>query len=214
MVFEPLKKNNLPEYNDSLEEVYFEWWLEELIIEGYIIDFRRSDRFKLASAVSISSLKHSPLKSNPNRYLLVERSLLQQWTYTPDYDILWTDKAYNILFQDINIPNDTKLNTYFYAVRTALGYLSVVDVKPIAFGSVLSSSVKFPNNQKKMMEKFNIYVNKVCPTGKSSLFDKTFTPDRFLLQNVKPIKRKINPKYWTPISLKTFFRNNENIKSK
>jgi len=109
-----------------------------------------------------------------------------------------------VIFQDIDIPNDHKLETYFYAKKTIFGYLTTIDVKPIMFRTQTTSSVKFPHIQKTMMNKYGIYVQKVCPIGRKSLFDITFTPGRFYLQDFRPKARTISQ--WKAIRITEFLK--------
>ena len=207
MYFEPLRGNDLPEGIDSKEEIYFEWWLNELFALGYVNSYKRAIQFKLLNKVDIPTLKFKPTKKEPNRFLPSTKNILKAWTYTPDYNILWNKKAENIFFTDIDTPIDSTVTTYFYAKLTLNGYLSVVDVKPIAFrAGVTSTSVKFPHIQKLMMNVYNMYINKACPTGKKSLYDKTFTPDRYLLQDVKPNKRRISQ--WVVTTSENYIKEN------
>ena len=203
MDFKSVRKSDLPEGIDSLEEVYFEWWLEDLMAMGFVKFFSRSHTFKITEPVKISTLKHKPTKKDPKRLLEQESILLRGWTYTADYDILWEDKAYGVFIKDIDIPYKTDKDYLLISSLTDEGYLSTVDVKPIGFkAGVTSSSITFPHNQKIMFDRYRIYVNKVCPTGKKSLFHKTFTPERYFFQDVNRKNRRIS--LWPPITLTQF----------
>jgi len=207
MLFEPLHAKKLPPGIDSKEEVYFEWWLTELYALGYVKKFSRAIKYVLLNKVDIPCLKLKPTKKEPNRLLPSTKNILKSWTYTPDYNIIWEKKALNLFFKDIDTPTDVSISTYFYARNTVNGYLSVVDVKPIQFrAGVTSTSVKFPHIQKLMMSVYDIYINKSCPTGKGSLYQKTFTPQRYLLQDVAPKKRKISQ--WPVYSAGNFIKEN------
>jgi ATP-dependent helicase YprA (DUF1998 family) len=51
-------------------------------------------------------------------------------------------------------------------------------------------------NQKLVLERYGIYVNKVIPVGsKECLFNKTFMPQRYLFTDYGKQERKINPKF-------------------
>ena len=208
MDFKSLIKSKLPEGIDSLQEVYFEWWLEELIKYGYIESYKRSERYKLIDNVFVPKLQFKPIKKEPQRYLLIEREFLKSWTYEPDYDIFWTEKSFNFLFQDIDFLYPLEFKTLFKAKWDNGKWLSVIDIKPKAFrGGAMSSSVKFPLIQKMMYSKHNVYVHKISPLDKGGLFDQTFTPERYLLQDRRMINRKISK--WVPGSIKSFLKENE-----
>lgn len=203
MQFKPLNKKDLPEGIDSLQEVYFEWWLQELIDLGYLKRYNRSKNYKLIDSVYKTKLDFKPTKKQPNRHLLVQRSILQSWSYEPDYDLYWEEKSFNFLFQDIDFLYRKDFETLFYAEWVNGEWMSIVDIKPISFrGGNMSSSVKFPIIQKMMYKKYEVYIHKISPVGKGSLFQKTFTPERYLFQDRKQVKRKIS--LWKPISIKQF----------
>lgn len=208
MKFAPLYENNLPEGIDSLQEVYFEWWLSELVELGYIKSFKRSTRYKLIDNVFHNKLDFNPTKKEPLRYLIVQREFLKSWTYEPDYDIVWTEKSFNKLFQDINFLNRKDFKTLFYADYIDSEWISIIDVKPQVFrGGNMSSSVKFPLIQKMMYNKYNIYIHKISPLGSKGLFDNSFTPMRYLLQDKQARNRKISK--WIPISITQYLKEND-----
>jgi hypothetical protein len=210
MYFEPLRKEHLPPEIDSKEEVYFEWWLTELLALGYVNSYSRAIKYVLLNKVDLPCLKSKPTKKEPNRLVPSTKNILKSWTYTPDYNILWDKKSLGLFCTDIETPTNIINHTYFYAKKTENGYLSVVDVKPIQFrAGITSTSVKFPHIQKLMMNVYDIYVNKSCPTGKGSLFEQTFTPNRFLLQDVNPKSRRISK--WSVISAEKFIKNNSKL---
>jgi len=208
--FKPLIKDKLPEGIDSLQEVYFEWWLEELKEYGYVEKYNRCKRYKLIDNVFKTQLQHKPIKKDRSRHLLVEREFLKSWTYEPDYEIYWTDKSFNFLFKDIEFLYPITLKTIFNAKWIDGKWLSIVDIKPKSFrGGAMSSSVKFPLIQKMMYKEHDIYVHKISPLDKKGLFDLTFTPERYLLQDRRIINRKISK--WKPISIKSFLEKEESV---
>jgi hypothetical protein len=205
--FKPLFKDKLPEGRDSLQEVYFEWWLNELIKHGFLKRFERSKRYNLIDSVFTPKLNFKPTKKEPQRYLLVERQFLDSWTYEPDYDLYWEEKSLNFWFTDLEFLYPKDFKTIFEAKWINGEWLSIIDIKPQFFrGGSMSSSVKFPLIQKMMFSKHNIYVQKISPLGKKGLFDNTFTPERYLLQDKRMINRKISQ--WTPGSIKSYLKEN------
>lgn len=205
--FKSLTKNNLPEGRDSLQEVYFEWWLQELIDTGYVVRYERSFRYKLIDSVFTNKLSFKPIKKDSIRHLIVQREFLKSWTYEPDYDVYWSDKSYNFLFQNIDYLNLVNFKTLFYAKLVNNEWLTVIDIKPKSFrGGSMSSSVKFPLIQKMMFLIHDVYVHKISPLDKGGLFDKTFTPQRYLFQDRRMINRKISK--WIPRKIVTFMKEN------
>jgi hypothetical protein len=205
--FKSLSKKNLPEGRDSLQEVYFEWWLEELINSGFVIRYERSSRYKLIDSVFSDKLSFKPIKKDPIRHLIIQREFLKSWTYEPDYDVYWSEKSYNFLFQNIDFLNLVNFKTLFYAKRVNNEWLTVIDIKPKSFrGGSMSSSVKFPLIQKMMYLIHDVYVHKISPLDLGGLFDKTFTPRRYLFQDRRMVNRKISK--WVPRKIETFIKEN------
>lgn len=206
---------------DSKEEKYFEWWLDELVKNGYVKSYNRCNSFQLIPKAYIPVLKRKPLKSEPNRLVLEAQHFLHPLSYTPDYDIYWEEKAIGLFVFSIDeLFVSEKTQPYFLGQKTDLGLYSCVDVKPIFFRTQNSSSITFPLKKKMMWNKFGVYVNKTIPIGKEELFCKTFTPERYFLQDLKPKNRSLGKKFktnkktkittwssgWEPITLKQFLK--------
>ena len=199
---------------DSKDELYFEWWLQELKENGYIKSYNRSISYELVPKSYMPVLKRKPTIKEPDRLILEAQHFLHPVSYTPDYDIYWEQKAIGIFVLDIDelfIKED--IVPYFYGQKTDLGLYSCTDVKPIFFRAQNSSSITFPIKKKIMWNKYSIYVNKTVPIGKEELFCSTFTPNRFLFQDMKPeATRKLGRKMskgkwksgWTPIDFEDF----------
>lgn len=206
---------------DSKEEKYFELWLEELLSLGYIDSYNRCSSFELIPKAVIPVLKKKPTTKEPDRLLLGTKHFLNNLSYTPDYDIYWNEKSLGIFVTNIDdLFIDDKESTYFLGQSTDLGIYSCVDVKPIFFRTANSSSITFPLKKKMMWSKYKIYVNKTIPIGKNELFCKTFTPERYLLQDLQPKPRSLGKRFktnkktkkrtwssgWEPITLKQFLK--------
>ena len=175
---------------DSPEEFYMSWWLDELFEAGYIDNWcLHPEPYILAPAFSYLYDKHLKTKTKT-----LGSNLLSPHIYTPDYHIDWNEKARGIFFNKmldrVNLKNIPFVSQY-------LPY-SVVEVK--AGFSKFHAGREFSINQKWMMQRHGIYVQKVIISNKKGLFADTFTPEKFLLTSTgKP--RKL---HYTPRTLKEF----------
>jgi hypothetical protein len=155
-----MKKKQRTDRFKSDEELYFSWWLDELVEKGIIHKWHYEfEPFVLSERVCKNG-----------------KTLLQSHDYTPDFFILWTLK-------------------YIPAVKISISsgkdLFSLVDVKGGYSNNF--NDMRFPLNQKWVMEKFGLYVNKIIPVSgfrinskqekvlKKCLFSETFTPKKYLL---------------------------------
>lgn len=188
---------------DSKEELYFKWFVEELLAYGVISSYKYHPKpFLLSSAADFEV--HSKLKpANKPRVL----SLFQDHEYTADWILNWTPKLRGILWEPISAIHYENIK-YFpflanYKKELSL-YYSVVDIKGTFTGLHNTTAVTFPLNQKWVWSKYNIYVNKVVTHprvtkhGKNvpsnALFLTTFVPERFLLTDRDMTERLIHYK--------------------
>lgn len=198
-------------------EIYFEWWLMELQKKGLVKKFEREPE---SLVVLEPSIIYSNVHYVKKDSILVSHNLCGASTYTRDYDVLFhrslLDKLIGYLVPDEkNCYSLKELNprekgdtyydfTYYYVQKISevnSDWITVsFDVKPPAsalrFSAKLGSSREFPYNQKLVLERYGIYVNKVIPVGsKECLFNKTFMPQRYLFTDSGKQERKINPKF-------------------
>lgn len=205
---------------DSNEEIHFAWYLEELKEHGYILGYQSHPfTFELGRPMKFECVKLPlPKKANPS---LQERELLPKNTYTPDFAIYWTKKAEGIFFEKVGVKDrygephvvldkKTAFLTHWSMGAVASRHLemlprledqydiSVVDVKPDVikrFAKNASTVHTFPIQQKWVMDKYNIYVQKVVAEGKMTcLFARTFTPNRYLTNDKLNTSRNIHHK--------------------
>ena len=186
---------------DSKEEVYFSWWLDELLEAGYIAAHAyHPTTYDLSPNQEYSVNVHLKTKTN-----VEEKTLLQPHTYTPDFSIVWNPKAYGIFFYSLadgfnikKIPLVAKLHGNMYDE-------TVIDIKPPQSKWGKSYMEVFSINQKWTYEKHGVYVQKVVVVGAKSkktkkvttgLFPTTFTPERYLMTDtaIKPRKLHYKPK--------------------
>ena len=172
----------------SKEELYFSWYLDELIENGYVSWYRyESKTFTLLEEAK--STWDRKLKSG--KVIATLLHIAQDVEYTPDFEISFTEKALGVFCN--GIPSYTR--PYFMGMLEdeILGhYIAFIDVKGSAFINS-SSSISFSFTQKLMWHRYMIYVQKVIP---QNLFNKTFTPKRYLLTDGgKAIRNSKGMKY-------------------
>lgn len=189
------------------EEMYFEWWCEELKANGLIHDYEREPKaFVLVEAVPIFYNQKKITTS-----IVKSFELFKQLTYTADYKVRFKKEMLNKLFGFVDseakeLSDDgyheigsVYQNTLFYTTEgpdeNGL-YTLWFDVKPTAtaiqFSGRLGSSRDFKYVTRMVFERYNIIVNKVVPIGnKACLFGKTFCPKRYRYTDVTMKPRKL-----------------------
>lgn len=171
---------------DSKEELYFSWYLEELMEAGYL----KSWEYQPASFILSNKVTVKKIKIGKKNNTIVEKTILQPHEYTADFKLYWDNKAKNLFFIDIFEESENK-KIPFLAQKAENGeYFSIVDVK--SNFNMQNMNRLFSVNQKWMWDKYNIYIQKIIPIGKKCLFSETFTPKRFLKTDKTEKDRKIN----------------------
>lgn len=182
-----------PEGFDSYEELYFSWYLCELIDNGFIDCYRYQPKtYELSGNKSYKTIK--PLKTKLKEE---EHTILQPHSYTPDYAIYWRPEAIGVFCKGLSesVTYDQK-DAFFWVNMRVSGNYSLIDVKPMF--DMQNMTRQFIINQKWLYDKHNIYCQKVIP---EHLFKKTFTPERFLKTNKSGKDRKLDFK---PRSLREY----------
>lgn len=198
---------------DSKEERYFSYYVDELLEAGYLVSAEyHPTTFELCSETTV-------LARTTKRNKSVDKSikLTGKHVYTADWELrwnpqishkmYWSDLGDKSLFYSYEVINEDSLEVDYY--------MSLVDVKGGFNGKNNNSAVTFPINQKWVMDKFGIFVQKiVVSTDKKSIFAKTFTPRKVVEEEVYKkdnIKRGIkagDPKLkYKPISLEQYVYN-------
>ena len=170
---------------DSEEEELFWYYLEELKDKGFVDDFE----YNTKSFTLSEPYKYTWLQELKTKEIKKESTLLQGHIYTPDFYIVWNEKAKGIFYELLNF--NKPLNKIPFIAQT--GYTtgshllfnqeifeietSIIEIKPaFDFKNMTRLSII---NQKWMMEKHNIYIQKIIPVGKNTcLFAKTFVPEK------------------------------------
>lgn len=177
---------------DSWGEVHFWWWCKTLIKAGYIKDVQFQPKsFELTKPLVIEYYK--PMKRIEGKY--VPEEVMKGNVYTCDAKIIWEEKANNIFFTDINSDLRKKKDNalqYFLAKEikdhndeVPHSYYSYIEIKPLFDQNNMTRLAK--TNIKWVFDKYGEFVNLVIP---EKLFNKTFTPMRFLYCNINSHKKR------------------------
>lgn len=176
---------------DSKEEVYFSWWLEELQAAGFIRAWGyQSYSFNLSDRVQYQVEKQLKTKVRVD-----DRLLLHPHSYTPDFFINWDRSAKGLFYNNLGEMVDLKS-----CAIIAQNEVSYIDVKPSGWGYGDSFMKMFAVRQKWVYAKHQVYVQPVVVVGlKTSLFESTFTPQRYLKtdKSGRPRKLKHSPRSLT-----------------
>jgi len=180
---------------DSNEEIYFSWYLDELLKSGFIrkwklhpITFELSDKKTYAW--------NEQLKT---KVKIKEQTLFQPHNYTPDFLIEWTEKARSLFFNSTEDRANLK-NVPFISQKLANEHgdeveTTIIDIKPTFDQNNMTRL--FSINQKWVYDKLGVYVQKIIPLSSKKpkvkgLFEKTFVPTKYLLTDKSKKARKIN----------------------
>lgn len=175
---------------DSKEEMYFTWWLRELIEAGYIDGYSKCDTVNL----SFQETKQVLSVTKKGKIVTKDIEILDKHSYTPDFYISWTDKAIDVF---LNIGVNPEEIFMFEAANDDFSS-SIVEIKPAFDQNNMTRLAMI--NVKWMMAHACEFVNIIVPVGipdkgkrqkKKCLFHHTFTPRRFLLTDIDKTTRKI-----------------------
>lgn len=198
-----MAKKEKPSYNglefDSVGEMHFYWWLEELKDNGYVSNIElQPTPFPLSEKVSMSFTKHLKTKSQVKQF-----TVMREHIYTADVLFWFTGKADGIFHVGFNTesPDHTKQELSSLKTYKDLGYC-YVELKPSFDQNNMTRLAVL--NQKWVMEKYGKFINIVIP---EKLFEKTFTPIRYLSCDKSKKARKI--KYDNVITLNEYLKNHE-----
>lgn len=181
---------------DSKEEVMFSSYVAELLERGWLICATYQPKPFLLSP-EMTTRVHTTTKRTKKD---VDVQLVRKHIYTADWHLVWADKADGIFTWS---PSGTYAHG-FYPYREAhadnfIPFYSVmgesyIDVKGEAVGRNNSSAVTFGLNQKWLLGQ-DVYVQKVVVSLKEkSIFARTFTPRRVVVDEVYKNDYKRNGK--------------------
>ena len=124
---------------------------------------------------------------------MIVKKLIREHIYTPDFLILWNEKARGVFFN--NLLDRVTLSKIPFTVK-GLCDKSIIEIKP-AFDQNNMTRL-FTINQKWLLEGIGVYCQKIIPV---KLFSKTFTPVRYLKTDKTNKKRKL---HYIPKALKEY----------
>ena len=188
-------------------EKYFEWWLDDCKVAGYVESWsRESETFLLFKEYKGYRMNYFKTK-DPEKEIY---NVLGNMEYNYDYRIVWNPIAEDIFYNlsdwtDKNNPPVLKYKRTFFHAHPSIdknaNAVSYVDVKPPAkaaqYSGQLTSFATFPLKQRILLWNHGVYVNKCVPIPMSgsghalSLFPNTFTPKRYFITDGGTMNRKI-----------------------
>ena len=169
----------------SMEELYFVWWLCDLKDMGYVEDaWYEDDTFVLGDGCTKFYTKHMKTKSKR-----LEETVVRPTVYTPDFKIKFTEKADGVFYRDI-VSEDKLMKGSKRLFFFGEDLVSYVEIKPDFDFNNMTRYAKIKINW--LFQRSKIYVNLVkVPT----VFKDTFTPERYLLtdnnRRTRSIKYKV-----------------------
>ena len=170
---------------DSNEERYFSWYLDELKKAGFVSAWNlidKDDSYPLTDGLSVEYIE--PMKKVADK--IKTQSILKPSVYTPDFRIVWTQRAYGIFTTELNDPcRRNKITTPFISQDE----VSIVETKGTFDQNNMTRLAN--NNIKFVFERHNVFINMIKIPG---IFNKSFTPERYFLTDKTLTPRKLNYK--------------------
>ena len=159
---------------DSDEEKYMSWYLDELKKAGYINSFIfHPEAYVLSDSFFYEYDKCLKIKKKK----IIVQEFVEEHIYSADFLVIWNECARGIFFNTF----DDRINVKkipFVANNNDAPY-SVIEVK--ADFSKYNMIRVFSLNQRWVMQRFGVYVQKAIVSNKTGIFKTTFTPNKFLL---------------------------------
>jgi hypothetical protein len=183
---------------DSDEELYFSYFLEELLSIGVILSYEHNpEPFVLTKGFNKEYQKI--LKKSTK---ILTQKVIGKKIYTTDFKIVWNpDKDISIIAQDID---DTILKItcpFLYKKEKqsddTIQLISYVETKGIFDRNNMTRL--FQQNKAWLFDKYQIYINLI---KLPSFFEETFTPQKYLFTKIKKDTRRLK---YTPKTIKEFF---------
>jgi len=192
---------------DPTLEDWFRFWLQELQDNGYIRKFTETKDMYPFILFEGKKFKGKVLHAD-GKSRIKTKSHLEPIQYTPDFLIMWADKAKGIFY--IPIEEDTVDNTKMLSHRhNGLDFTPIEIKAPPGYGGRNTSDASFRVKQKWVWEKYEIFVQKVylyplksMPKSTKYLWQNTFTPSRYFKTDGLRAFRTINK--WVPLQLDYF----------
>ena len=159
---------------DSIGEVYFAWYFEELKQNGFIQEYGRGKSYLLSDSLINNYVVQLKTKSKP-----CHETILMGHSYNLDYEVTWTDLGVkhfcNKFGEKLNKPFvcDNENKSYFEA-KPAYDFNNMTRLATL--------------NVKWLYQKYGIYTQVIIP---ERIFKRTFTP-KLMLKTKKGKERKLN----------------------
>lgn len=162
---------------DSISEIWFKWYLEELRARDYLLDYEYQP-----PSIGLSAKVQYPVNVQmKTKVKESHRSLLPEHSYRPDYRIVWSEKADGVFY--MNIESRRIITTPFVAQE----HRTLIEVKPKF--DVNNMTRLFRINQKWIYEQYQTYVQAIICVpdirkgeivkNKNALFNVSFCPERY-----------------------------------
>jgi len=186
---------------DSNEEMYMDWWLQELKSKGYIKEIIHQPKSFVLLEDPIVSRYFTPYKKMEGGKW-TEESIMKESVYTTDIKVIWDISAFGLFTTKLYGQKRKKKGQalmFILCQRCDLTqeYYSYIEVKPAFDQNNMTRLAK--TNIKWVWDKYKEYVNIVVP---EKHFNKTFTPAKYFFTNLSGKPRKIN--YKNILTLKEF----------
>lgn len=186
------------------DEMYFGWYLDELMAHGYIKRFYREPETIIVMPAYVHK-REKHFKTKPNEH--EDISLFQTITYTYDFRIIWEEKAKYLFTEVFEKGGSFKFGiptfiSHYVKIAGEVELVSYIDVKPHMSaaqfgGGKLASFYTFPFIQKILLNTRGLYINKIIPRNqgkfglRTCLFATTFTPNRYKFTDINAKQRNI-----------------------
>lgn len=151
---------------DSVEEVWFAKWCNELQKAGYIASWKKvTDSMTLTEPLKIDYTKETQLKTKKKVEVKSFR-LLEKLSYTMDFDIDWTPEGFKLFVSTMD--NNIDPSKWLFSPGCCKTW---VEIKPVFDQNNMTRD--FKAKQKIIWDKYKIFVNLIFP---NKLFEDTFVP--------------------------------------
>lgn len=161
-------------------ELAFLYWVSALRKKGYVSSVRRSPSFLLCDAV-VNNYAQQLKRGSKS----VQQTITKGHTYTPDYIIIFTERALGKFVWDIE-SSDRWYRNLMVGHKTQDGIMAYVEVKPDYDRN--NTTAKAVNDMKWVYQKYRLFVNLFKPNDR---FEKTFCPEEYIFTQ-RGDKRKLH----------------------
>jgi hypothetical protein len=188
-----------PTEYDSLDELYFMWYLDDLVTNGIVKSYHRSKSIVLLEG---RKLPLRVMLKTKVSIQLKQKLLHSSVTYTPDFIIIWSSDEKLVTRYDRQDGFENK-TAMFLAREIDEELVSIIDIKPsTTFQTKYNTSYTFSVKQAILFATQGVMVEKVQV---KSLFKSSFTPTRFLRTDANRADRKI---HWATKTYQEYAINN------